>query len=251
MAEETPVSAVEQTQVAAEPVSQEVAPAQASEQAPSAAPAEKMLSQSHVQSLMARETRLAAERARAEVTAQFERERAELQQQQHAPQGQQQQAGNLGGVQQYSESQIRQMIQQEAYQMTNMETGRRLEAEYRQKINAEMQRDPEFADLYDALNIEQHPDLVLLVNQLDNTAAIVKDIAKNPAKFSNVLMLARSGSPKLAHIELQKLSNSIKANEAAQKQTTAPDPLGQIKPSNIGADNGEMTVSDYRKIFLA
>ena len=250
MAEETPISAVEQTQVSAEPVSQEVAPAQASEQAPSAAPAEKMLSQSHVQSLMARETRLAAERARAEVTAQFERERAEHLQQQ-APQGQQQQAGNLGGVQQYSESQIRQMIQQEAYQMTNMETGRRLEAEYRQKITAEMQRDPEFADLYDALNIEQHPDLVLLVNQLDNTAAIVKDIAKNPAKFSNVLMLARSGSPRLAHIELQKLSNSIKANEAAQKQTSAPEPLGQMKPSNIGADNGDMSVSDYRKIFLA
>jgi len=250
MAEETPISAVEQTQVSADPVSQEVAPAQASEQAPSAAPAEKMLSQSHVQSLMARETRLAAERARAEVTAQFERERAEHLQQQ-APQGQQQQAGNLGGVQQYSESQIRQMIQQEAYQMTNMETGRRLEAEYRQKITAEMQRDPEFADLYDALNIEQHPDLVLLVNQLDNTAAIVKDIAKNPAKFSNVLMLARSGSPRLAHIELQKLSNSIKANEAAQKQTSAPEPLGQMKPSNIGADNGDMSVSDYRKIFLA
>lgn len=250
MAEDTPVSAVEQTQVSAEPVSQEVAPAQASEQAAPAAPAEKMLSQSHVQSLMARETRLAAERARAEVTAQFERERAE-QQQQYAPQGQQQQTGNLGGVQQYSESQIRQMIQEQAYQMTNMETGRRLETEYRQKINAEMQKDPEFADLYDALNIEQHPDLVLLVNQLDNTAAIVKDIAKNPAKFSNVLMLARSGSPKLAHIELQKLSNSIKANEAAQKQTSAPEPLGQMKPSNIGADNGDMSVSDYRKIFIA
>lgn len=245
MAEEPQVNAVEQAQVAAEPVSQDVAPAVS--EAP-AAPAEKMLPQSHVSKIAAREAREAAERTRAELTAQFEREKAELLRQQGQPQGQQ--AGNLGGVQQYSEAQIRQMIQQEAQQLSNLAAGQRMEAEYRQKINNEIQKDPEFADLYDALNIEQHPDLVYLVNQLDNTASVVKDIAKNPAKFSNVLMLARSGSPKLAHIELQKLSSSIKANEAAQKQPAAPEPLGQLKPSNIGADNGDMSVADYRKIFI-
>lgn len=248
MAEDLQVNAVEQTQVAAEPVSsnESVAPSTGVE----TSPVEKMLPQSQVSKIAAREAREAAERTRAEMTAQFERERAAWSQQQTSQPQMPNQGGNLGGMKQYSEAELGQMIEQKVQHLSNLEMGRRIETEYKQKINNEIQKDPEFAELYDALNIEQHPDLVLLVNQLDNTAAVVKDIARNPAKFSNVLMLARSGSPRLAHIELTKLSKSIQANEAAQNQPKAPEPLGQMKPSNIGADNGEMTVSDFRKIFI-
>lgn len=235
-------SVQDQAPIAAE--SQSVQPAaEAPQQA--AAPAEKMIPQSQVSRIAAREAREAAEKARAEAQAQFEQERAQM----YQAQQQQAQPGNLGGMQQYTPEQLREAIRQEAMLMTRQQMAQQIEHDFKQKIATERDTDPDFAELYDALGIENHADLVLWINGMDNSAKIVKDLAQNPSKFSNVLMLARSGSPELARRELNKLSASIKANIEAQKQPVADAPLGQLKPSNIGADNGDMTVSDYRLMF--
>lgn len=212
----------------------------ASAPTPAHAP-EKTFTQSQVQAIAAKEARKAAENARAAEAARYEQERAQSQSQSHSP--------SIGGVQQNSPEQIRQLIQEEAYKMSRQAMAQKIEQDWLSAMNAEKDVDPEFADLYDALNIEAHPDLILWMNGMDNKAAIVKDIAKNPSKFSNILMLARSGSPQLAQMELRKLSASIAANEAAKKQPQADAPLSQIKPSNIGSDNGDMSVSDYRLMF--
>ncbi len=205
--------------------------------------AEKMIPQSEVNRIAARESRQAAEKARNEMKAQYERQAAQAQSQQTS------QPQNLGGMQQHSPDQLRQMIQEEAWKMSQHAMAQKIEQDWLSSMNAEKDNDPEFAQLYDALNIEAHPDLVLWANGLDNKVAVVKDIAKNPSKFSSILMLARSGSPELAKMELNKLSSSIKANEAASKQPQIDSPLSQIKPSNIGSDSSNMSVKDYMLIF--
>ena len=212
-----------------------------------ATPAERMIPQSEVSRIAAREARDAAARKERELKAFYESQLAQhnQSQQQHVQPNQ-----NMGGVQQYSEDQIRNLIQQEAWKMSQQTIANRIEQEWLSAMNAEKQNDPEFEQLYNALNIEAHPDLVLWANTLDNKAQVIKDMAKNPSKFSAILMLARSGSPELARMELNRLSSSIRANTEAQKQAQGVDaPLSQLKPQNFSADNGDMSVSDYRLIF--
>lgn len=194
--------------------------------------AEKMLSQSEVNRIVA--GRLKEQERRL--------------QQQYAPQQPvaQQQAQTMGGISQPSQTDLQQMIRQEAMNMARMEHANKVAQSYSQKINSEMNSDPEFAELYSELNIESHPDMVFLVNDLDNTAAVVKDMAKNPGKFAQVMMLARGGNQQLAFKELKKLSDSIKANDAAKKQTIPPAPLSQMKPSHLSAGDGKLTVKDFK-----
>jgi hypothetical protein len=180
-----------------------------------------------------------------EQAAQQERLKAQAQQATPQPLSYEQQTGQAG----LSEAQLRQIIQQEAAKLAHIDKANSIAKSYTGKINEAMNSDPEFAELYSDLNIEEHPELVLLVNELDNTAAVIKDIAKNPAKFSNVLMLASAGKIGLAKKALSGLSNSIKTNEAAKKQEIAPAPLSQMKPSHLSAGDGRMTVRDFKSQF--
>lgn len=201
-------------------------------------PTEKMIPSSQVSKIAAREARAAAEKARAETLAQIEREK-QANQQQGTP--------TLGGIPQMNEAEFNDRVYRAAQQIAIKNQAERIEREFLDKIGAEKIADPEFAELYDALNIESNPNLVIWANSLDNTAQVVKELAKYPAKYSNILALMNSGSPKLAQRELTNLSSSIKANEEARKQPVSAPPLSQLKPSNIGADNGNMSVSDFMK----
>lgn len=194
--------------------------------------AEKMLSQSEV-------NRIVAGRLK-------EQERRIQQQYAQQQPVTQQPAQTMGGINQPSQSDLQQMIRQEAMNMARMEQANKVAQSYTQKINSEMNSDPEFAELYSELNIESHPDMVFLVNDLDNTAAVVKDMAKNPSKFAQVMMLSRGGNQQLAFKELKKLSDSIKANEIAKKQTIPAAPLSQMKPSHLSAGDGKLTVKDFK-----
>lgn len=206
------------------------------------APVEKMIPQSQVSKIAAREAREAAERAKAQATAEYEHRIAQMQQQ-----SQPQQAPNMGGIQQQSPDQIRRMIQEEAWNMSKAAQAEMIEKGWKQARDAEIVADPEFADLYDALNIESHPELIIWMKDMDNKMQVVKDIALNPSKYSQILTLANGGSPELARRELNKLSASIRANEdAKQKNSKVNEPLSQITTSNIGGDDGNMSVSDYR-----
>ena len=116
-------------------------------------------------------------------------------------------------------------------------------------MDAEKAADPEFSDLYDAIGIEQQPGLILAMSGMENKAQVVKDLAKNPSKYANILMLANGNAPKLAQMELNKLSASIKANQDALKQPKVDAPLTHLKASNIGGDDGNyatMSTTDFR-----
>lgn len=213
-----------------------VAPAES----PKQAPVERTFSQDQVRAIAAKEARAAAEKARNEAYAQIERERAQ------ATNPQPTQPQSLGGIPQISEAQFQEQVQRAAWNISRQTQAQQIEQNWNSDMEAERQADPEFANLYEALNIEQQPGLVIAMKDMDNKAQVVKDLAKNPSKYANILMLANSGAPKLAEIELQKLSASIKANQQAQQQPKVDSPLSQIRPSNIGGDDGNMSVSDFR-----
>lgn len=209
----------------------EVTPAES----PKEIQAEKTFSQAQVQAIAAKESRKAEERAEARI-------RAEL-----APrQTSESRAPNLGGVQQMSDEELQKRIRQEAHNMSREYQSRQIESDWLQSMDAEKNSDPEFAELYDAIGIEAQPHLIIAMAGMENKAKIVKDLAKNPSKYANILTLANGGSPKLAQIELNKLSASIKSNEEAKKQPKVDAPLSQVRTSNIGGDDGKLSVTDLR-----
>jgi len=214
--------------------SENVTPAESAAQAP----AEKMFTQSQLQAIAAKENKRGEERAEARLRAEYENRLS-----QSAPQSQPQ---TMGGIQQTSPEEIQRLIRQEAYNMSRDHQAKQIETDWLSAMDAERTIDPEFADLYDAIGIEQQPMLVIAMAGMENKAQVVKDLAKNPSKYANILTLANGGSPKLAQMELNKLSSSIKANADAMKQPKVDAPLSQIRASNIGGDDSNMSVTDYR-----
>lgn len=98
------------------------------------------------------------------------------------------------------------------------------------------------------LNIPAVPQMVPLLNELDNTDEVLYELAKNTGKYAEVLTLMNS-SPALAKSRLEQLSKSITANQKAVSSTkSVPEPLSKIKPSLTATDNGEMTISELRKL---
>ena len=201
---------------------------------------EKMIPQSQVNKIAAREAKQAAERTRNEMQADFERQRVN--------QDVQTQPSQMGGMPQFSPEQMEQHIMAAAHRMSAKMTADKMAADFESKIKAEIELDPDFGDVYDSLNIAQHPELVIWMNGMDNSAKVVKDLANNPAKFANILMLAKNGLGTLAQKELGKLSDSIKVNQEAQAQPKVKEPLDQLSPSSIGTGSGEMSVSDFMKM---
>lgn len=130
--------------------------------------------------------------------------------------------------------------------MSREHQARTIEQNWISSMDAEKTADPEFSDLYDAINIEAQPNLILAMADMDNKAHVVKDLAQNPSKYANILALANGGSFGLARLELNKLSASIKANDTAKKQPKVDAPLSTIRASTIGGDDGNLSVSDYR-----
>jgi|ERR1700722_10749074 len=215
--------------------SDDAAPAESQQQS---AEAEKVFTQRELNAVAAKESRKAAEKAEARVRAEYESRLA--QQTQSAPQQ------NIGGMPQESTENIQRMIRQEAFRMSQEHQAKMIEQDWLTAMNAEKDADPEFSNLYDAINIEAQPNLVLAMAGMENKAQVVKDLAKNPSKYANILALANGGSFGLAQLELNKLSASIKTNEAAKKQPKVDAPLSQIRASNIGGDDGNLSVTDYK-----
>lgn len=202
------------------------------------APVEKMIPQSQVNRIAAREAREAAEKVRAEYEAKYGQSQQSQSQQPNQP-------ANIGGMIQISPEQLRQEIHRAARDMSVESQAQEIERNWKSTMNAEMDRDPEFAQAYQDLDIESNPGLLLEIYGMDNKVAVMKDLANNPSKYANILYLAGQNKGALAKKELDRLSASIKANEQAQKQPKVDAPLGHLKPSNIGTDNGEMGVSDF------
>lgn len=130
-----------------------------------------------------------------------------------------------------------------------MAEGQRIADEFRSKIEADKERFPELKDKLGKTNLAAFPSIIHLANSMENTAAIMNELfVENPGKLASINLLAQT-DPGLAVDAITKLSRSISINEKAAQSKIANEPLSQLKPSTIGVDNGQMSVTDYRRIF--
>lgn len=130
-----------------------------------------------------------------------------------------------------------------------MAEGQRIADEFRSKIEADKERFPELKDKLGKTNLAAFPAIIHLANSMENTAAIMNELfVENPGKLASINSLAQI-DPSLAIDAVTKLSKSISINEKAAQSKVANEPLSQLRPSTIGVDNGQMSVTDYRRIF--
>lgn len=130
-----------------------------------------------------------------------------------------------------------------------MAEGQRIADEFRSKIEADKERFPELKDKLGKTNLSAFPSIIHLANSMENTSAIMNELfVENPGKLASINLLAQT-DPGLAIDAITKLSKSISINEKAAQSKIANEPLSQLKPSTIGVDNGQMSVTDYRRIY--
>lgn len=171
---------------------------------------------------------------------------------------------SLGGMPQMSQEQIAQLISQQLPQHLQ---ALMQEAQAKQEAASNQQMINGFIDKLRAAK-DQHPgleeelsnydyrkgsgmtEIVMAANQLDNTADIMREVVDHPNKMANLVTLAKE-QPYALNKAMQALSASIKRNqEAVAQEQQSQDPMSRLKPSpQAGADNGSMSVQDFRKMF--
>lgn len=215
--------------------------------------AEKMLPQSQVNKIVSREVHEAREKASRAHMAEIERLREQLANQSPAVAPG---VSSMGGMYQLSPDQIKQMIAEQTQRTLQAHRDEQIEQmrreysdkvanEFVQKMELGKHKYPDFDKVVGEVDFRQFPEIVHLTHNLDNAADVVYDLMKNPQKVSTVSGLANR-SELLARRSIQELSDSIKLNQQATKSPSASEPLSQLSPSNIGVDDGSMSVSDYR-----
>jgi len=147
-----------------------------------------------------------------------------------------------------NEQQLKQLVENEIDNRANLIEAQRITQELSQKIDAAKDTYSDFNEKVSALNLGNNVHIAMWANSLPNTADVLYDMASNPSKFAQVITLANSGSPQLAVKELKKLSQSIEENKKAKQQEFPNEPLGEIKATNKGLDNGSLSVSAIRKL---
>lgn len=138
---------------------------------------------------------------------------------------------------------LRKKALEEAYTQQGMQVLNQLNS----KFEDAKQRLPDFDNVVKMQDFVNAPEVLHYANTVDNAGDVMYDLAKNPSKLANLTTLHRSGLTNYAAQAIKEMSDSIKQNQTALQQPKTPEPLNQIKPSNIGLDNGSAkSVADLR-----
>jgi len=114
------------------------------------------------------------------------------------------------------------------------------------KLSPGREKYQDFDKVTSDIEYSQFPNVVqLLAQHAENAHDILYSLGNDRLKMSQLEYLA-SKSPRDAIVQVQRLSQSIKDNEAASKLKVPNEPLSKLRPSNQGTDNGVMSVKDYR-----
>lgn len=108
----------------------------------------------------------------------------------------------------------------------------------RPKIEDARAKHEDFDTKVNDLQLDKVPHIIELVNSVSNAGEVLYDLANNPHKLG---ILNALHSPALALREVQRLSQSLQNNQAAQDKTSAKNPLSTIEPSTVGKQSGELS----------
>jgi hypothetical protein len=197
---------------------------------------EKMLKQSDVNELIGKARHAGYEKGM--------REAQGSQPQQPPPQS----GGQLGGMNQLTEEQVRHMIADEAHKQTQVTAAHELLNNFAQQMSAGKGKYPEFDETVSSLgDLRDIPHIVELATGTGMAGEVMFELGQNPSKVATLTTLAYM-NPQLAKAEMKKLADSIKKNESANELPKVDEPLTQVKPSTVAAkDNGDYSsVKDFR-----
>jgi hypothetical protein len=142
--------------------------------------------------------------------------------------------------------------EQEAKERAYVEQQRKAQAEqfvkdYEQKLAAGRDSYEDFDDVVGQLDPAEFVDVVMLAHQVDGTADIMYELARNPEKLAELDYMA-SKSPSQAKRMMQKLAKSIETNrEAVKNHQATSKPLPRSNPSTAGTSMSELkSVRDFK-----
>lgn len=223
-------------------------------EAPETAP-EEMVAKSRVNEIVKREKAAAADKVRREMEALHAQEIEGLKSAQSPSRGETQEPGSdiRSTVQQLLSEEIKKFQEEEdkrAYEAQQAQLQKDMQESANQYLLKVDQGKSEFQDFDDVMkdfDIRAFSGVALLAGQMDNTAAIMYELAQNPLKVAQLHTLAKE-SPGLAEKEMRKLATSITKNQqAAANNVQTNAPLSRLKSSTVaGADNGQMGLKDYK-----
>lgn len=138
---------------------------------------------------------------------------------------------------------------QEAQQNQHQQEAQRIAGEFFSKIDAGKSKYEDFDSVMSEVNLGNIANTVALANSFENTADIMYELSKNPAKIGNIEHLMTI-DPKLAMAEMRRLSTAIKNNAEASNFRSPNEPLSQLRPTSAGAEkSGPLTAADYRRRY--
>lgn len=215
---------------------------------------EKLIPVSRVNQIVAREKAKAMEKARQQMAEEQMHRQAELQ-----PQSAGQSIPGMGGMPGVNVDQIKRDVYEQIMNERREAESKQQEAQhkaaieeiaktYHQKMGSGKDAYQDFDAVMGEFNAASFPKIVFLASQLDNTADIMYELAKNPMKLASIDYLADK-NPDEAQKALKSLGSSIAQNRQALAQGTATQaPLSRMKSSAAaGIDSGEMSLKDFKK----
>jgi len=217
------------------------------------------LSRDIVSKIVERERKKAYEKGKREALMQSQDDNTQVAPQQVPQQQAPMAPQSLGGMQQMSPADIERMIAEKAPQLMQQHLQQQVQQHKQEqmvntfvnKMQAAEKKYPGLEEKLNDLDYSTMVHVVPMINDLDNSGEVMKELVDNPEKLSNLITLSYT-QPRLAQKRLFDLSNSIKTNEAAlAEDAQVRDPLSQIKPSlNSGLpDKKDLSVKDLQRML--
>lgn len=215
--------------------------------------AEKMISQSQVNEIVGNAKREAAERA----VENYKRQQAQSYQSQNSNNYE----SNLN--KKVSEDDFRKIagdefrkhfneIEKEFNERSNLEAAEKIVKKYSEKISNGKDKYQDFDSSYYRPSgepvLKDYPNVVHMLSEyIDNAADVTYHLVKNRDKLDRIDSMR---NPMDALYEIQRLSESIKANEQSSQLKNPNSPLSQQRPSNTSTDSGgSLSMNDLKRKY--
>jgi hypothetical protein len=84
-------------------------------------------------------------------------------------------------------------------------------------------------------DFESTPEILRFASTVDNSPEVLQYLRENPEKINSI----RGLSDNFGNVAMKKISDSIRQNQTASSSQRLPEPLSQIRPSNLGVGNSD------------
>lgn len=120
---------------------------------------------------------------------------------------------------------------------------------YNSKLASGKEAYEDFDDVVAKVDPRQFVKVIMLANDVDGTADVMYELARNPDKLARLDYMANK-SEGYARQMMQELSDSLRLNkEAVAKQSDIKQPISKLKSSLNGTNNSKepSTIADFKR----